>query len=1045
MSKYFIDRPVFAWVIAIIIMLAGALAITTLPVEQYPKIAPPAVTISASYPGASADTLENSVTQVIEQRLTGIDYLRYFSSSSDATGNVQITLTFEPEADPDIAQVQVQNKLQAAMSLLPQEVQQQGVTVNKSTSGFLMVVGFVSKTGDTDQYRIGDYLNSRIADPLSRVPGVGSLTVFGQPYAMRIWLDPDKMYSFNLVTTDVTAAIQAQNADVSAGQLGGNPAVAEQQLNATIMAQSRLRTVEDFENILLRVNTDGSQVRLSDVARIELGVQSYDIVARYNGRPASGLGISLATGANALETADAVREKITELTQYLPEDIEVVYPYDTTPFVRVSIEGVVHTLIEAVFLVFFVMYLFLQNFRATLIPTIAVPIVLLGTFGILAAFGFTINTLTMFAMVLAIGLLVDDAIVVVENVERVMSEEGLPPREATRKSMEQITGALIGIALVLSAVFVPMAFFSGSTGAIYRQFSLTIVSSMLLSVVVALVLTPALCATLLKPVEKGHGEARTGFFGWFNRSFNKAKRGYRDASGFMARRSWPFMIIYALFLAGLVAIFMRVPTSFLPDEDQGMMFVQVTTPPGATTERTLASVKQMEQYFLQDEKENVTSLFTVVGFNFSGRGQNSAMGFIKLKDWAERTEESQTVFSISDRAMASLSKIKDAMVFAMYPPAIRELGNSAGFNLQLLDQGGLGHEALMAARNQFLGAASQNQNLTGVRPNGLEDVPQYKVDIDREKAIALGISISDINRTLQTAWGSSYVNDFLHEGRIKRVYLQGDAPYRMLPEDVKDWFVRNANGDMVPFSTFSTAHWIYGSPKLERYNGTSSMNVMGTPAQGVSSGVAMDEVEAIAKQLPTGIGYAWTGLSYEEIQAGAQTGLLYALSLLIVFLCLAALYESWSVPFSVIMVVPLGIIGAVAATWASNLSNDVYFQVALLTTIGLTAKNAILIVEFAKDLYEQGKTLLEAAMEAAELRLRPIVMSSMAFILGVTPLALSSGAGSASRNAIGIGVIGGMASATFIAIFFVPMFFVVIKRWFEKPERAKKGQEKAHD
>ena len=1045
MSKYFIDRPVFAWVIAIIIMLAGALAITTLPVEQYPKIAPPAVTISASYPGASAETLENSVTQVIEQRLTGIDYLRYFSSSSDATGSVQITLTFEPEADPDIAQVQVQNKLQAAMSLLPQEVQQQGVTVNKSTSGFLMVVGFVSKTGETDQYRIGDYLNSRIADPLSRVPGVGSLTVFGQPYAMRIWLDPDKMYSFNLVTTDVTTAIRAQNADVSAGQLGGNPAVAEQQLNATIMAQSRLRTVEDFENILLRVNTDGAQVRLADVARIELGVQSYDIVARYNGRAASGLGISLATGANALETADAVREKISELAQYLPEDIEVVYPYDTTPFVRVSIEGVVHTLIEAVFLVFFVMYLFLQNFRATLIPTIAVPVVLLGTFGILALFGFTINTLTMFAMVLAIGLLVDDAIVVVENVERVMSEEGLSPRDATRKSMEQITGALIGIALVLSAVFVPMAFFSGSTGAIYRQFSLTIVSSMLLSVVVALVLTPALCATLLKPVEKGHGEARTGFFGWFNRSFNKAKRGYRDASSFMARRSWPFMIVYALFLVGLVVIFMRVPTSFLPDEDQGMMFVQVTTPPGATTERTLESVKKMEQYFLEGEKENVTSLFTVVGFNFSGRGQNSAMGFIKLKDWSERTAEDQTVFSISDRAMANLSKIKDAMVFAMYPPAIRELGNSAGFNLQLLDQGGLGHEALMAARNQFLGAASQKQSLTGVRPNGLEDVPQYKVDIDREKAIALGVSISDINQTLQTAWGSSYVNDFLHEGRIKRVYLQGDAPFRMLPEDVKDWFVRNDGGDMVPFSTFSSAHWIYGSPKLERYNGTSSMNVMGTPAQGVSSGVAMDDVEEIAKQLPTGIGYAWTGLSYEEIQAGEQTGLLYALSLLIVFLCLAGLYESWSVPFSVIMVVPLGIIGAVAATWGSSLSNDVYFQVALLTTIGLTAKNAILIVEFAKDLHEQGKPLLEAAREAAELRLRPIVMTSMAFILGVTPLALSSGAGSASRNAIGIAVIGGMASATFIAIFFVPMFFVVIKRLFDKKDKQQTVREMTHD
>lgn len=1033
MSRFFIDHPVFAWVISIVIMLAGALSIMTLPVEQYPQIAPPSVTISASYPGASAETLENSVTQVIEQRLTGIDFLRYFASTSDGSGNVQITLTFEPEANPDIAQVQVQNKLQSALPLLPQEVQQQGVVVNKSTSGFLMVAAFYSKTGKTDQFAIGDYLNSRIVDPLSRVAGVGSLTVFGQPYAMRVWLDPNKMYSFNMTTADVSAAIRAQNVDVSAGQLGGNPAVEGQRLNATIMAQSKLRSAEEFGEILLRVNTDGSQVRLKDVARLELGVQNYDIVARFNGQPAAGMGVSLATGANALETADNVKAKIAELKKFLPEDVEVFYPYDTTPFVKLSIESVIHTLIEAVVLVFLVMYLFLQSFRATLIPTIAVPIVLLGTFGVLAAFGFTINTLTMFAMVLAIGLLVDDAIVVVENVERVMEEDGLSPREATRKSMGQITGALVGIALVLSAVFVPMAFFSGSTGAIYRQFSLTIVSSMALSVLVALVLTPALCATILKPHKHGHSLERKGFFGWFNRMFDRSKRGYRKSSGYMARRPVRSLLVYALIVGGLVFLFMRVPTSFLPDEDQGLMFVQITTPPGATTERTLESVKQMEKYFLEDQKDSVTSVFSVVGFNFAGRGQNSAMGFVRLKDWSERTREDQTVFALSDKAMANLSKIKDAMVFSFFPPAIRELGNVAGFNLQLVDQAGLGHEALIAARNQFLGAASQSPLLVGTRPNGLDDVPQYKVDIDQEKASALGISIGDINTTLQTAWGSSYINDFLHEGRIKRVYMQGDAPFRMLPEDISMWYVRNGSGQMVPFSTFATAHWTYGSPKLERYNGVSSRNINGSPAPGVSSGAAMAEVERIAKTLPEGIGYQWTGLSYEELKAGAQTGMLYAISLLVVFLCLAALYESWSIPFSVMLVVPLGIVGAVGATYAAGLTNDVYFQVALLTTVGLTAKNAILIVEFAKELYEDhGKDLFEAAMTAAEMRLRPIIMTSMAFILGVTPLAISTGAGSASRNAIGIAVIGGMASATFIAIFFVPMFFVLIKRVFSK-------------
>lgn len=1030
MSKFFIDRPVFAWVIAIVIMLAGALAITTLPVEQYPRIAPPTVSVTTSYPGASAETLENSVTQVIEQRLTGIDYLRYFSSSSDSTGNVSIDITFEPEANPDIAQVQVQNKIQAALPLLPQEVQQQGVTVTKGMSGFLMVAAFYSKDGKVSEFEIGDYLNANVVDPISRLPGVGNLTLFGQPYAMRIWLDPSKMNSFNMTTTDVRAAIQAQNADVSAGQLGGMPAVKGQQLNATIMAQSRLRTVEDFEKIMLRVNEDGSQVRLKDVARVELGVQNYDIIARFNGQPAAGMAISLATGANALTTAAAVKKRLAELAEFMPEGVEVSYPYDTTPFVKISIQEVVKTLIEAIILVFLVMYLFLQNFRATLIPTIAVPIVLLGTFGILALFGFSVNTLTMFAMVLAIGLLVDDAIVVVENVERVMSEEGLPPREATRKSMNQITGALIGIALVLSAVFVPMAFFSGSTGAIYRQFSLTIVSAMGLSVLVALVLTPALCATLLKPVHKGHTEAKTGFFGWFNRVFNRGRSGYHASAGYVTKRSTRFMLVFALLVGLLAVLFLRIPTSFLPDEDQGIMFVQVATPSGATSERTLESVKKVEEYFLNQEKDSVEGLFTVVGFSFAGRGQNSAMGFVSLKDWDERKGDGQSVQAIAGRSMGALSQIKDATVFAFYPPAVIELGNASGFDMQLLDQGGLGHEALTAAQYQLLGMAAQDQRLLGVRPNGLPDVSQYKIDVDHEKAKALGVSIEDINTTLQTGWGSSYVNDFLDRGRIKKVFMQGDAPFRMAPDDVNDWYVRNAAGQMVPFSSFSTGHWTFGSPKLQRYNGTSSLQIQGSPAPGVSSGDAMAVMESFVAKLPKGIGFEWSGLSYEERMAGSQTGLLYALSLLIVFLCLAALYESWSIPFAVMLVVPLGVLGAVTATLMAGLSNDVYFQVGLLTTIGLSAKNAILIVEFAKDLYDKGMGLYEAALTAAEQRLRPILMTSMAFILGVTPLAIASGAGSASQNAIGIGVIGGMFAATFLAIFFVPMFFVLIQGKF---------------
>ncbi len=1034
MSGFFIERPVFAWVISICIMLAGLLAIQTLPVEQYPRIAAPTINISASYPGASASAVENSVTQVIEQSLTGIDHLRYFSANSDSNGNVTITVTFEPEADPDIAQVQVQNKLQTVMSNLPQQVQQQGVKVTKGDTGFLMVVGVYSDDGSVDEFTMNDFLNSKILDPLSRVPGVGNIQVFGQPYSMRIWLDPHKLNSFNLSTSEVQAAIGAQNNDVSAGQLGGTPAVPGQQLTATITAQSRLKNVADFENILLKVNTDGSQVRLGNVARVELGVQNYDMTSRFNGKPAAGMAITLATGANALKTADLVKAKMKELNPLLPHGVKVVYPFDTTPFVKTSIEGVVHTLFEAVILVFIVMFLFLQNFRATLVPTIAVPVVLLGTFGILAVFGFSINTLSMFAMVLAIGLLVDDAIVVVENVERIMEEEHLSPLEATRKSMQQISSALVGIALVLSAVFVPMAFFKGSTGSIYRQFSITIVSAMVLSVLVALILTPALCASLLKPLKKdGHvyGSGFLGrFFERFNGFFNRNRERYVSGAGKMTGKVRRSMMAFSLVLLLLGLLFMRIPTSFLPDEDQGFLFIQLSTPSGATKERTLESVKAMEKYMLNQEKDVVESVFSVTGFSFAGQGQNSAMGFVQLKDWSERRKKEQHVTSIAGRTMGALSSVKDAMIFAFYPPAVMELGNASGFDFQLVDRKGRGHEALMAARNQLLDLASKNPSLMGVRHNGLEDVPQYKIDIDREKASAFGLSIADINSTLQTAWGSSYVNDFIHEGRIKRVFVQGDAPFRMNPADVDIWHVRNASGEMVPFSAFSTGSWSYGSPKLDRFNGVSAVNIQGAPAPGVSSGDAMNVISQLASRLPEGFGIEWTGLSYEERAAGQQTLMLYTLSLLFVFLCLAALYESWSVPLAVMLVVPLGVLGTVLATFLFGMSNDVYFKVGLLTTVGLTAKNAILIVEFAKSLHEKGMDLKEAALTAAGRRLRPIVMTSLAFILGVTPLAFSSGAGSASQHAIGIGVIGGMLSGTLLAIFFVPLFYILVQSRF---------------
>lgn len=1042
MSRFFIDRPVFAWVISIIIMLAGALSIMQLPVEQYPNIASPSVSINATYPGASAETLENSVTQVIEQSLTGIDYMRYFSSSSDSSGTATITVTFEPEADPDIAQVQVQNKLQAAMPLLPQEVQQQGVTVTKANNSFLLVAGFYSEDGSISQQELGDMLNSTVRDAVARINGVGNVTVFGEPHSMRIWLNPHKLLSYNLTVMDVRSAIQAQNTDVSAGQIGGLPALEGQQINATITAQSRLQTVEDFEKIILRVNTDGSQVRLRDVARVELGSQGYARIVRYKRKPAAGVAVSLATGANALDTAAAVKKRISELKKFLPPAVKINYPYDTTPFVELSIKEVIKTLVEAVVLVFVVMYLFLQNFRATLIPTIAVPIVLLGTFGVLAAFGFSINVLTMFAMVLAIGLLVDDAIVVVENVERVMSEDGLPPKEATRVSMDQITGALIGIALVLSAVFVPMAFFSGSAGAIYRQFSLTIVSAMGLSVIVALVLSPTLCASFLKPVKKGHTEATTGFFGWFNRNFNKSRDMYTSGAAYMLHRMKRSLLIYALLIGGLVVIFSTLPGSFLPNEDQGTMFLMATVPAGSTAETTMKSVEKVEDYFLEKEMDTINHLFTVTGFSFAGRAQNVALGFVGLKPWSERDPDTQSVFALSGRAMGAFQQIKDAMVFAFYPPPIRELGNASGFDMQLVDRGGLGHEALMKARNQLLGMASQNPKLQGVRPNGLDDVAQYKIAIDNEKAGALGLSIADINQTLQTAWGSAYVNDFLDKGRIKKVYMQADTPYRMMPDDVDLWYVRNDKGEMVPFNSFSSAKWQYGSPKLERFNGVSSVNIQGGAAPGVSTGEAMAEMEAMVEKLPDGFGIEWVGLSYEERLSGAQAPALYLLSVIVIFLCLAALYESWSVPFSVMLSVPLGIIGAVVAAKLFGLSNDVYFQVGLLTTMGLASKNAILIVEFAKDLYEQGHELKEAVLIAAKQRFRPIVMTSMAFILGVTPLAVATGAGSASQNAIGVSVMGGMIAATVIAIFFVPMFYVAVQRMSRrKVRRSAEGEE----
>ena len=1030
LSRFFIDRPVFAWVLACVLMLAGGLAILQLPVAQYPSIAPPAVSITVVYPGASAETVQSTVVQVIEQQLSGIDHLLYFSAESDKDGSMVITLNFQQGTNPDIAQVQVQNKLQLATPLLPLEVQQGGLRVAKSNKNILIFAAFVSMDDRMTSSDIADFIASTIQYPVSRTSGVGDIQLFGSQYAMRIWMDPAKLSSYGLTPVDLTNAIASQNVQVTSGELGGLPSRPSQLLNATIIGPSRLQTPEQFGDVLLRVNPDGSIVRLRDVSRIELRAESFSIDGKYNGHPASGLGVKLASGANALETAMAVRATIDKLSPLLPPGIKVAYPYDTTPFVRISIEEVVKTLVTAIVLVFVVIYIFLQNFRATLIPTIAVPVVLLGTFAVLALAGYSINTLTMFAMVLAIGLLVDDAIVVIENVERVMAEEGCSPREATRKSMDQITGALVGIALVLSAVFLPMAFFSGSTGVIYRQFSITIVSAMILSVLVALILTPALCATMLKQVEKGHTERKRGVFGLFNRTFNAVNLVYEAGVTHVLRRIWAYLAVYLIIVVALGMLFIRVRTAFLPEEDQGIMFVMVTTPVGSTSSNTQRVLEGIRSYLMTEEKDSIEGVYTVCGFSFAGRGQNAGIAFVRLKDWSLRPGREHRVQAIAARASAHFRTIKEANAFAFAPPAVIELGTSAGFDLELVDRANVGHAALLQARDEVISLARKDPTLMGVRSNGMEDEPQFRIEIDRVKASTLKLALSDIYTTLSAAWGSAYVNDFIDRGRIKRVFLQGTDESRMQPEDFDKWYVRNATGQTIPFSAFSSGSWSYGSPKLERFNGVPAVEIVGQPAEGLSTGDAMKTMAGIAATLPPGIGLEWTGLSYEEQRAGTQVMSLYAISLIVVFLCLAALYESWSIPFAITLVVPLGIFGAVLATLLRGLSNDIFFQVGLLTTIGLSAKNAILIVEFAKENFDRGMGLIESTVRASHQRLRPILMTSLAFIFGVAPLALANGAGSGGQNAIGTGVIGGMLAATILAIFFVPLFFVAILRLF---------------
>jgi multidrug efflux pump len=1038
MPRFFIERPIFAWVIAIMVMLSGLLAIKTLPVSQYPPIAPPQITINAMYPGASAQTVQDTVTQVIEQKLNGIDNLIYMSSSSDSAGAVAINLTFKAGTDPNIAQVQVQNKLQLATPLLPQLVQKQGIQVVKSTRNFLMIVGMVSEDGSLSRFALTDYLVANIQDIVSRLEGVGELTVFGSQNAMRIWINPDKLNNYKLTPNDVIAAIQAQNAQVSAGQFGGTPAPKGQQLNATITARTLLQTPEQFDAIILRTNSDGSTVKLRDVAECKIGTENYDIEARYKGKPVAGMALRLAAGANALETADRVKAKMSELEKFFPPGVKVVYPYDTTPFVRISIAEVVETLVEAVFLVFIIMFIFLQNIRATLIPTIAVPVVLLGTMGVLSAAGFSINTLTMFALVIVIGLLVDDAIVVVENVERIMSEEGLSPHDATVKSMGQITSALWGIATVLTAVFLPMAFFPGSTGVIYRQFSITIISAMILSVFVAMILTPALCATILKPVEKGHHMGESGwfarFFRHFNRWFDWCRSKYEGIVGRSFTKRIRYLLIYGCIVVAMVFLFVRLPTAFLPDEDQGFLVCQIQLPAGATQERTLKVIDQIEKHFLENEKKTVESIISVAGFSFAGRGQNMGLAFVRLKDWKLRPTADLKTPAIARRAMGAFSKIKDGMAFAFAPPAVVELGQANGFDLQLQDRGGLGHDKLMEARNQLLGMAMKNPKLVAVRPNGQDDTPQFKLDIDDVRAGALGVSMSSINDALSTAWGSAYVNDFIQSGRVKKVYIQADAKYRMLPEDINRWYVRNNKGEMVPFSSFATARWQYGSPRLERYNGIPSVEIMGQAGPGVSTGEAMEEMEKMADKLPPGIGYQWTGLSYEEKNAGAQAPALYAISLLVVFLAVAALYESWTIPFVNLLMLPLGLVGAVTAVTLRGLPDDIYLQIGLLTTIGLSTKNAILIIQFIKAQLHEGHELVEATLAAIRIRLRPVIMTSLAFFFGTLPLALTKGAGAAAQNAIGTAVTGGLLSATFIDLIFIPFFFVLVSKIFAKKQ-----------
>ncbi|HEX7538661.1 MAG TPA: efflux RND transporter permease subunit [Syntrophales bacterium] len=1041
LSRFFLDRPVFAWVIAIIIMAAGGLAIYNLPISQYPPIAPPSIAITAFYPGASAETVENSVTQIIEQKMTGFDRMLYLSATSDSSGSSRIELTFAPGTDPDLAWAQVQNKLQLAMANLPDVVGSQGVKVSKSTRNWLMIVGLVSEDGSMDGNDLRDYAQSNLEKVLSRVPGVGEVEFFGSQYAMRVWLNPDKLTNYGMTIQDVVTTLRSYNVEVSAGQFGGAPAVKGQRLNAAIIVQSLLKTPEEFAAIPLRTNPDGSVVLVKDVGRTELGTEAYDIQAYYNGKPAAALAVRQAAGANALQTADNVRAKLDEMSRFFPPGMKVVYPYDTTPFVRVAINEVVKTLFEAIGLVFLVMYLFMGNLRATLIPTIAVPVVLLGTFGVLGLFGFSINMLTMFAMVLAIGLLVDDAIVVVENVERIMNEEGLSPREATRKSMDQITSALIGIGLVLSAVFGPMAFFPGSTGVIYRQFSVTIIAAMLLSVLVALILTPVLCASLLKPVAAGHEPAENAvwflrpFFTWFDHHFFRLRELYSRMVNRSLTHKLRHLVIFVLIVAAMGVLFLRMPTAYLPDEDQGILMVQALLPANSTLEQTDEVMARVRDYFLGQEKDAVDSIMTISGAAFSGRGQNAGLAFVKMKDWDLRSGSNLKVGAVAARAMGEFSRIRNAMVFAFAPPAVIELGQAKGFDFQLLDRGGLGHAGLMEARNKLLGMAAGDPTLAKVRPNGLEDVPEYRTNVDWEKAGALGVPIASIHNTISAAFGSAYVNDFIQAGRVKRVFIQADAPYRMLPTDLERLHVRNNAGKMVPFSSFASGRWTSGSPKLERFNGFPSLNIVGEAAPGRSSGEAMQAMERFVRELPQGIGYDWQGVSYQERMSSAQAPLLYAFSIFVIFLCLAALYESWPIPISILLVLPLGAIGGVIASSLRGLPNDVYFQIGLLTTLGLATKNAILIVQFAKAGVEQGMSLIDATLQGAKLRFRPIVMTSLAFGFGVLPLAVATGAGAGAQNAIGTGVLGGMVTATVLVIIFAPLFFVLIETFLGKDRK----------